>query len=118
MADTENCSAMSELWKAIKYAIESKQGKYDLDTYLDIVGEYADRLITDSEKKENLFYQGGQCEVIQLEECYQFSVKLYFKSEDGTDILKEASKKIKKNRFTAETRSRLEEAKIFEISKG
>lgn len=118
MADIENCSAMSELWKAIKYAIESKQGKYDLDTYLDIVGEYAERLIAESEKKENLLYQGGHCEVTQMEDCYQFAVKLYFMSEDGADTIKEASKKIKKNRFTSETRSRLEESKIFEITKG
>lgn len=118
MADTANRSVMSELWNSLKYAIESKQGKYDLNTYLDIVGEYADQLIAESEKKENLFYQGGHCEVTQLEDCYQFTVKLYFKSEDGADTLKEASRKIKKNRFTSETRSRLEESKTFEITKG
>ena len=118
MADAANNSLMSELWNSIKYAIESKQGKYDLDTYLDIVGEYADRLIAESEKKENLLYQGGQCEVTQLEDCYQFAVKLYFKSEDGTDVLKEASKKIGKNRFTSETSLMLEHSKTFEILKG
>lgn len=89
MTDVANGSVMSELWNAIKYAMESKKGKYALDTYLEILGEYADQLIAKTEKEEQLLYQGGHCEATQLEEFYQFTVKLYFKEEDGTDVLKE-----------------------------
>lgn len=118
MEDATNSSIMSELWNSIKYAIESKQGKYDLDTYLDIVGEYADRLIAKAEKEEKILYQGGNCEVTQQENIYQFTVKLYFKAEDRTDVLKEASRKIEKKRFTSETMRMLEQSKTFEILKG
>lgn len=44
MKDSYEDSVWSELLNSIKYLKESKKGKYSLDTYLDIIGEYTDRL--------------------------------------------------------------------------
>ena len=43
MEDIRENSVWRELWDSIKYCKESKSGKYSIDTYLDIVGEYTDR---------------------------------------------------------------------------
>ncbi len=110
-------SAFNELWNSIKYAIESKKGKFNLDTYLDIVGEYADGLIKKSEENEQLTYQGGYCEVSPLEKHYRFKVKMYFKSTDGKDVLKKASREIKKSKFTSETAQALTSNNKYEIFK-
>ncbi|MCD7763021.1 MAG: hypothetical protein LUI14_07445 [Lachnospiraceae bacterium] len=117
MAEDTSKSLINELWNSIKYAYESKKGKLSLDTYLDIVGEYADQLIEKTEEKDHLIYQGGYCEVSQLSDSYRFDVKLYFRSDTGEDILKEASRDISKERFVTETKNMLETTKKYEIFK-
>ena len=57
MVKEQENSFWSELWDAIKFCKESKSGKYSLDTYLDIVGEYTDIQIKAAEQVLNVnFY--------------------------------------------------------------
>lgn len=112
------CSAWGELWDSIKFLYESKRGKYSLDTYLDIMSEFTDKLIQESEQ-DGLTYLGGECCVAddKAERKYDFHVKLYFQNWNGSHILKEARRKLPKNCFTSETAQMVGAGTKFEIQK-
>lgn len=118
MYNDMKASAVRELFDSIKFFWESKRGKYSLDTYLDIIGEYTDRLIKESEEKEKLSFSGGECEAYKNTggDKYTFSIKMYFESPSGEKIMKEAERSIEKSRFTSDTEGKLENKKIFEIT--
>lgn len=109
---------LDELINSFKFYRESKKGKYSLDTYLEIVGEYTDRLILQCEK-EGLMYVGGTCTVENnsVESTFDFKVKMYFESAEGNNILKEATRSLKKERFTSETENEVSQEVIFEINR-
>ena len=111
-------SIWSELWNALKYCIESRNGKYSLDTYLDIVGEYTDRQIKTAEKG-GLKYKGGECQVINSHDknSYEFEIKMFFEDSNGENIVKEAKKILPKNKFLSETDKEIGETVKFEIKK-
>lgn len=111
-------SVLDELVDSFRFYKESKKGKYSLNTYLEIIGEYTDRIILQSEN-EALIYEGGTCTVKnnKLEASFDFIVKMYFKNDDGTNILKEATRSIKKDKFTSETENDVVEELIFEINR-
>ena len=111
-------SVLDELFSSFKYYRESKKGKYSLDTYLDIIGEYTDRLIEKSEE-ESLEFLGGTCEVVNnvKEKTFVFIVKMFFRDENGNNISKEASRSLEKTKFTSETEQDVGNNKIFEINK-
>lgn len=117
MQNQEGKSAWGEFVDAIRYCIESKRGKYSLDTYLDIIGEYTDSQIIEAKTGEKLKYTGGQCSVKndRENECYVFSVHMYFMSNTGETITKEASRSLPKKRFTSETEKTIGDGKTFEI---
>lgn len=110
--------ALGELFDSIKFLFDSKKGKYSLDTYLDIVSEYTDGIISDS-VAEGLYYLGGECEVInnQKDSTYDFKLSLFFESKDTERIVKEASRSISKEKFTTETESVIGNRKKFEIDR-
>lgn len=108
-----------ELFDSIRYMIESKKGRYSLDTYLDIVGEYADRIILDCREKGYL-YKGGNCRVsadVNNESQFCLGVRLYFENENAENIEKVAERYIDANKFTTETILKIRERKelVFEI---
>ena len=111
--------AIDELFDALKFYRDSKRGKYSLDTYLDIIGEYADRQILEAEQKEGLKYLGGQCEVWRLREDAKeihFAVHLYFSDENGENIEKEACRDISIAKFVRETQQIIgTEKQVFDI---
>ena len=111
-------SALDELIGSFRFYSESKKGKYSLDTYLDIIGEYTDRIVLECEK-ENYTFRGGTCTAKNNNaECtYDFTVKIYFQDNDGKEIVKEATRSLPKERFTSETENELTDEKIFEINK-
>ena len=115
---TEN-SALGELLDSIKYMIESKKGKYSLDTYLDIIGEFTDKLILEAENKEKLTYKGGECHVSPDQEsgAFNFLVTLYFHDQDGKQIIKEAKRSLAMSKFTSETVTEIGDEKNYEISR-
>lgn len=108
---------IKDLIDSIIYFRESKKGKFSLNTYLDIVEQYADRQIIESEKNEGIIYLGGTCEVYNIPErgMFCFNVKLYFQTQDGKSTLKEASRELPYEKFTSETRSEIGQGKILKI---
>lgn len=115
---TEKESAWSELWSSFKYFVESKKGKYSLDSYLDIVGEYTDRVIKEAEKN-GLKYVGGECQIINSYDTatYDFGIQMYFEDSEGKRVEKEAKRKLSKKRFVSETDLRVGDKIKFEIDK-
>lgn len=111
-------SVLDELVASFKYYKESKKGKYSLDTYLDIIGTYTDKIIVQSEL-ESLEFTGGVCCVKNntLDSTYVFSIKMYFKNSEGKSILKEATRCLDKRRFISETEKEILDEKSFEINK-
>lgn len=111
-------SVLNELIKAFKYYIESKKGKYSLKTYLDIIGEYTDRLIVTGEK-EGFSFLGGTCTVANNEHdaTYDFKIEMYFQDNEGNNITKEATRSLNKRRFTTETEDEVKNERKFEIYK-
>lgn len=111
-------SVLYELISSFKFYRESKKGKYSLATYLDIVGEYTDRMILQCEKEKYTFL-GGNCKVINntIEDTYDFRINVYFENRDGKKVMKEATRQIQKSRFTSETEKELQTEKIFEINR-
>ena len=109
-------STLGELWDSIKFWHESKRGKYGLETYLNILSEFTDRLIKEAEQS-GLTYVGGECQIvnIQAEKLYDFHIKMYFQDKYGEQILKEARRKLPKDRFTSETEQMIGAGQRFEI---
>ncbi len=100
----EFSGAFKEMFNSIKFCIDSKKGKYSLDTYLDIVGEYADRQIV-AGKNEGLEYFGGECTVKKSEtdsSILEFSIELYFENQQGESIKKEAKRNLSLSKFVDE----------------
>ena len=120
MGDKEKKEGIfQELFDSIRYMRESKKGRYSLDTYLDIVGEYADRIILDCKEKGYL-YKGGNCSAsvdVNNASQFLFGIKMYFENENAETIEKAAERCIDANKFTTETISKIRESKelIFEI---
>lgn len=116
MEKVQENSVWSELWDSIKFCKESKSGKYSLDTYLDIVGEYTDRQIKMAES-EGLTYLGGECQITNSHEtkAFDFEVKMYFEDIKSEKIVKEAKRSLPKERFVSETDREVGEKIRFEI---
>jgi len=117
MEDTRKNSIWSELWNSIKYCKESKSGKYSLDTYLDILGEYTDRQIIEAEEG-GLTYLGGECQVINSSDnTYEFSIQMFFSDDSGEKIIKDAKRNLPKNKFVSETKQAVGKKIKFEIQR-
>lgn len=108
---------IKDLIDSIIYFRESKKGKFSLNTYLDIIEQYADRQIIESEENEGIIYMGGACEVYKIpeREMYCFNIKLYFQTEDGKSILKEANRELSYEKFTSVTKNEIGQGKTFKI---
>lgn len=117
--DKEKKSAWKEFCESIQFFIDSKKGKYSLETYLEIVGEYTDRLIIEAEGT-GMNYSGGECTVKKKpdENVYEFNVKIHFTGIDDVPICKEAVRKIPIDKFTRETTDQIGAGEIkFRIDK-
>lgn len=118
MEKIQENSVWSELWDSIKFCKESKRGKYSLDTYLDIIGEYTDRQIKSAEA-EGLKYLGGECQITNSYDTnkYEFEVKMYFEDRNGEKMIREAKRNLPKDRFVSETDRKVGEKIKFEIQR-
>lgn len=118
MKDSYEDSVWSELLNSIKYLKESKKGKYSLDTYLDIIGEYSDRQIKEAEEN-GLKYMGGECQIINSHDTdtYDYIIQMFFLDSKGEKIVKEAKRKMPKDKFVSETDDKVGEKIKFEIQK-
>lgn len=117
--ERKETGALNEFFDAIKFCLESKKGRYSLQTYLDIVGEYADRQILASEEN-GLTYMGGDCRVKMNNSAkvIVFNVKLFFKDRTGESIEKGAERELPLNKFVSETVKQIgNEELIFNISR-
>lgn len=118
MRKVQETSVWSELWDSIKFCKESKSGKYSLDTYLDIVGEYTDGQIKLAES-EGLTYLGGECQITNWYETktYDFEVKMFFEDSKGEKIIKKAKINLPKDKFVSETDREIGKKIRFEIQR-
>ena len=113
---TKTC--MHELIDSIVFAWDSQKGKYSLETYLSIVGEYTDRLILSSEQN-GYCYTGGHCKVSIPEgvtDSIQFAVEMYFADTNENRIMKKAKRILPAYKFTRETVERLNQFKELEFN--
>lgn len=118
MSDKKD-SILQELFDAFKYMRESKKGKYSLDTYLDIIGEYTDRLILQCQK-DGCVYMGGNCKVCVADKCLNqilFRIELFFEDKEKKGVIKEAERHLECSKFTTESVVKIKEngELIFEI---
>lgn len=118
--DKDNGTIFSEIKNLFKYMFQSAQGKYSLETYLEVLNEFTDPEIISSEEN-GLKYIGG--EVVFLTTKSQsdilITIKLEFQDDNGDWKLKKAERRVEKSMFTQETINRLhnnQETK-FEIEK-
>ena len=118
MQSKQESSVWNELWDSFKFYMESKNGKYSLDTYLDIVGEYTDRQIKMAEE-EGLKYLGGECLIINAidTDTYDFEIEMFFEDNAGNQKIKEAKRKLPKCRFVSETEQEVGDKIKFEIQR-
>lgn len=116
----ENKSIFTEMVDSLKYMFQSAQGKYSLETYLEVLGEFTDSEILSGEDT-GLTYIGG--EVVFLtkknESDILITINLEFQDINREWKLKSSERSVKKNMFTQETVKRLEtSSKIkFEIER-
>lgn len=114
-----NKSVWKEFLESVQFCIDSKKGKYSLEMYLEIIGEYTDRLIIQAEET-GMHYSGGECVVKRNaeREVYEFSIHVYFIDGEGETVEKKAFRKISVDRFTKETVSQIGTNEIkFNIEK-
>lgn len=112
-------SAWKEFLESIQFCFDSKKGKYSLESYLEIIGQYTDQLILQTEDS-GLIYTAGECIVSRStqEESYDFGVMMYFIDEQGNAIKKEAFRKIPITKFTREAVEQIGTKKLkFNIEK-
>lgn len=98
--------------------VQSYQGKYTLESYLGLVGEFADQVILKS-LKDNLKYEKGMCYVFDkgaTQDMFTISIELYFSNQSKKTILKKAEREIAKERFTRESIKIIESKKIQKYS--
>lgn len=98
----ETKSLFSELFDAIVFCLDSKAKKFSLDTYLDIIGKYTDKLIVGEEKNGNSFVS-GKCRAELENDGIMFTVCMFFVDQNNMSYEKKASRKLPKTRFTHET---------------
>lgn len=97
-------NAFSDLKQAVQYRKDSKAGKYSIDSYLDMIGMFSDKLILEA-RQEKLRFINGSCTVLsddQFQNLY-FKVELYFENADDEKIVKEFSTEKSTDLFVKET---------------
>ena len=118
--DFESKSLISEVMSSVKYMFQSAQGKYSLETYLEILSEFTDSEIMDGEEK-GLKFVGGEVRFksVRNDNYVSIVIELEFQDGFGEWRLKKAERKIEKDRFVEETVQRLEneEETIFNVEK-
>ena len=113
-------SVFSDIKNSVKYMIQSAQGKYSFETYLEVLSEFTDSEIEFGEKS-GLKYIGGEVTFITSDgqDGIFVSINLEFQSMSGEWKLKEAKRTLEKSMFTQESIDRLETAQEtrFDIEK-
>ncbi len=102
MKKNTKTSAFQELINSIHFAVDSKKGKYSLESYLEILGEYTDRVIL-SAKQEGFSFTGGTCSVFKSKDTTEsliFSIKIFFRDRNGAQMSKEAQRTFPADKFT------------------
>lgn len=114
----------SGVWENIKttlkFTYQSAIGKYSLETYLEVLGEYTDSEIIDFLEK-GYTYGGGEVTFLteKSEDTIKVMVKMYFFERiTKKNKLKQAERSLEKNIFTDETIKTLEEKRLvmYEIN--
>lgn len=116
--ENQAMSVLDEFIRSFKFYKDSRRGKFSLDTYLDVIGQYTDKMILQCEN-EAMEFTGGTCTVKNnvTNATYDFTVKMYFQNADGESIVKEATRCLSKNKFTTETEQEVLDSKSFEINR-
>lgn len=103
-----------DIWEsirsALKFAYQSSQGKYSLETYLEVLGEYTDDEIKEFAGKGHSF-SGGEVvfSTYKDKDTIKAIIKMYFvETSTGKNKLKKAERDLEKSMFTSEAISTME----------
>lgn len=108
---------LKQLLNAIFYFIDSLRKKYSLETYIEVISQYTDKIIL-KEIESGKLYRGGNCLVKKNNKTeILFTVKMYFIDENGQNYIKEAARTLALSQFTRETEDLLKEEKNYDILK-
>lgn len=104
-------SLLDVFFDSVQYMIQSIQGKYKLETYLEILSEYTDSQIRNWEKNGFLYIEGELIVTTDKDrKDISFAIYMIFQDADQKRKLKSAEKSVEKYKFTKETIERLETA--------
>ena len=120
MADKgRNIKELTEkLMSALYELYQSSKGKYNLESYIGLVGEFADEVILAS-KEKGLRFDKGSCLIRDMgknRELFTMSLELYFIDSSGKKILEKAEREMEKIKFTSESIKQIEEKRYLEYS--
>ena len=117
-SNQETIKASSFLWDQILYLIDSILGKYSIETYLEVMNDFIDSEIRESQK-QGMTYTGGQVAFSTTKESdkYVVEVQLYF-TEPGTQqySVKRAERQLAKKKFIRRDIERLEACQKLEFN--
>ncbi len=104
---------------ALKYAFHSAKGRYNLDSYLEILSRFTDEEIN-SELDKGFVYDGGEVTFYAQQNKNVFKIvieMIFYDIENKKKYLKKAERELEKKMFVEETISQLEKNGIttFEI---
>ena len=103
--------ALTELKESLGYLFQSIQGRYSMESYLDILGEFTDEQINIA-LDSGYIYRGGELtfSTDPDQDVVKASVTMRFYDKDSNkDITKKAERQLKKKTFTSEAIKYLED---------
>lgn len=100
---------IKKLFHALEDMLQSLKGKYTMETYIEVLGEFTDSIIKDS-KKEGLKFTGGYVTFKYKVDYIEAEIKMYFMAYDGTRKLKEAKRNLNCNIFMNRTIDEIKKA--------
>ncbi|WP_125141627.1 hypothetical protein [Clostridium transplantifaecale] len=119
---------MSEKEKSIKELTEkfmstlyelfqSSQGKYTLEMYINLVGEFTDEVIMAS-KRKGLSFNEGSCFIRDIgtnKDVFTIFLEMYFIDISGKKILEKAEREMEKRKFTYDSIKQIETKRCMEF---
>lgn len=120
MADKEKSikELTEKLMSALYELYQSSKGKYNLESYIGLVGEFGDEVIIAS-KEKGLRFDKGSCLIRDIGKnrgFFTMYLELYFIDPTGKKILEKAEREMEKSRFTSESVKQIEGKRYLEYS--
>ena len=114
--DQSGWNIFAEVWRSIRYAVESALGKHSLESYLSVLGRFTDSEILEA-RRQGLRYCGGKV-IFRAGQDSDFilaEISLYFQEAAGKAVEKTAKQKLEKRIFTMESLMKMETVGTMEF---